>query len=59
MMYVLTHETDEGIVVVFITDAGKKVYRTPPMLPHEAEEMAENLIAEAETLREWAQQRRE
>jgi len=54
MMIVLTHETDEGIEVVFITDAGKEVYRTPPMLPHEAEEMAENLTAEAETLREWA-----
>ena len=57
-MIILENEADDGIEVVFITDAGKEVYRTPPMMAHDAEELAEVLAAAVESLRAWAQERR-
>ena len=53
-MIILENETDDGIEVVFITDAGKEVYRTPPLMVYETEELAEVLAAAAESLKEWA-----
>ena len=57
-MIILENETDEGIEVLFFTDAGKVIYETPPLSEHEAEELADCLEAEADLLRSWAQRKR-